>query len=79
MKTNYFNIIFLYLSQTYNKDDVSNVLENWLQNDVATVLMGDVNENLFENSMFEKFMKIKGFTQLISEPTFIAGSLLDHL
>ena len=79
LKTSHFSIIFLYLSQNYNKDSVYNLLENWIQNDVATVVMGDINENLYENSMFEKFMKIKGFAQLINEPTFIAGSLLDHL
>ena len=79
LKTSHFNTIFLYLSQNYDKDSLFALLEDWIQDDIPTTVMGDVNENSLESSVFEKFMMSMGFTQLIQEPTFIAGSLLDHL
>ena len=79
LKTSYFNIVFLYLSQGYTKDDVFTLLNNWINNETPTAVMGDVNENLLENSCFEKFMKSKSFSQMITKPTYKYGSMIDHL
>ena len=79
LKAKHFNIIFLYLSKNYEKDIVFHTLKDWIQNDIPTAILGDINENLYEGSKFHDFMNDKGFTQQIEEPTFIAGSLLDHL
>ena len=79
LKTSYFNIVFLYLSQGYTKDDVFTLLNNWINNETPTTVMGDVNENLLDNSCFEKFMKSKGFSQMITKPTHKYGSMIDHL
>ena len=57
LKTDHFSIIFLYLSQNYDKDFVYKILDSWIQSDIPTAVLGDINENLFETSMFEKFMK----------------------
>ena len=79
LKTSYFNIVFLYLSQECTKGDVFTLLNNWINNETPTTVMGDVNENLLENSRFEKFMKSKGFSQMITKPTHKYGSMIDHL
>ena len=41
--------------------------------------MGDINENSLAKSKFETFMKSKGFTQQIQEPTHLQGSVIDHV
>ena len=80
LMTDHFNAIFLYLSQNYNRDLVFNTLKDWiLDTDIPTALLGDINENEHGVSKFHQFMKNEGFTQHIKDPTFIAGSLLDHL
>ena len=79
LKTMHFNIVFLYLSQGYSKDAVYPILDSWIDSRVPTTIMGDVNENLLEKSSFEKFMKSKGFSQMITQPTHIGGSIIDHL
>ena len=78
LKTSYFNIVFLYLSQECTKDNVFTLLNNWINNETPTTVMGDVNENLLD-SCFEKFMKSKGFSQMITKPTYKYGSTIDHL
>ena len=50
-----------------------------MKESTPTVVMGDVNENILENSKFEKFMKTKGFHQIIEKATYIDGSIIDHL
>ena len=61
-KTLKFDVIFLYLSNDYNKQEVFNHLEHWLQIRKPMALMGDVNEDALENSVFEKFMRSKSPT-----------------
>ena len=78
-KTSNFNIIFLYLSENYPKNSVFALLENWIEEDFPTAVMGDVNENIFDKSKFQEFMASKNFLQMIQEPTYIKGSLIDHL
>ena len=78
-KTTYFNIIFLYLSNDYNKQNVFNLLDNWIQVQTPTAVMGDINEDALENSMFQKFMKSKDFYQMVDKPTRESGKLIDHI
>ena len=81
-KTAQFHIIFLYLSQNYNKEDIAIILETLIEADVPTAVIGDINENLnklSKSTKFEKMMKKKGFNQLIKEPTFDSGSIIDHI
>merc|ERR1712051_1053744 len=78
-KTRYFNIIFLYLSNDYNKQNVFHLLDNWIQVQTPTAVMGDINEDALENSMFQNFMRSKGFNQMIDKPTRSSGKLLDHI
>ena len=79
LKTSNFNIIFLYLSKDYDKHSVFHLLEDWIKENTPTAVIGDINENLLENSKFENFMKAKDFQQMIQRPTFEKGSILDHI
>ena len=60
-QTEKFDIIFLYLSNDYDKQYVFTLLNGWIQTQRPTAIIGDVNENSFEDSKFEKFMKGEGF------------------
>ena len=82
LKTSQFHIIFLYLSQNYNKENLAIMLDKWIEADVPTAVIGDINENLnklSKSTKFEKLMKEKGFNQLIKEPTHETGSIIDHI
>ena len=74
-----FNVIFLYLSQDYQKEPLFNILDSWIDENTPTAVIGDINENLYEHSKFEKYMETKGFQQMIKRPTFEKGSILDHI
>ena len=78
-KTLKFDIIFLYLSNDYNKQEVFEHLEHLLQIRKPMALLGDINENALENSVFETFMRGKGFYQMVNRPTRESGKLLDHI
>ena len=81
MKTKDFHVIFLYLSSNYDKNCLFALLDIWIEKDVPTAVLGDVNEDLLKMKKiaFEKKMAKKGFHQLIKEPTCVTGSLIDHI
>ena len=80
-RTTYFHIIFLYLSKNYNKVELFEFLDNWIDMDFPTAVIGDINENLglFKKAPFKQKMISKGFQQLIKEPTCTTGGLIDHI
>ena len=78
-KTKFFNVIFLYLSNDYNKQSIFGLLDNWIQPQIPTAVMGDVNEDALENSSLEKFMRSKDFYQMVDKPTRESGKLIDHI
>ena len=55
------------------------LLDGWIEDNIPTAVMGDINENSLEKSKFENFMKGKDFHQMIQRPTFEKGSILDHV
>ena len=79
MKTDAFDIIFLYLSKDYEEQELFNLLEKWIGSQKPTSVIGDVNWDFSENSSMKKFMTNKGFRQLIKNPTFDKGTLIDHI
>ena len=79
IKTDTFDIIFLYLSKQFDEAHLLSVLENWLESKMPTVVMGDVNWDFRNNSGMKKFMQRKNFKQLIDRPTFLQGTLIDHV
>ena len=74
-----FDVIFLYLSKDYEKESLFNLIESWIDENTPTAVIGDINENLYEHSNFEKFMRTKSFQQMMKRPTFEKGSILDHI
>ena len=77
--TKFFNVIFLYLSNDYDKQSVFDLLDNWIQPQIPTAVMGDVNEDALENSMLEIFLRSKDFYQMVDKPTRESGRLIDHI
>ena len=56
------------------------MLDGWIRDNIPTVIMGDMNEDLLkEKFKLKDHMSCKGFTQLVEHPTFDRGSLLDHI
>ena len=80
-KTHEFHIIFLYLSHNFNTDDLFTLLDMWIEKDVPTSVIGDINQNMlnFKKGTFARRMKLRGFQQLLKEPTCDTGSLIDHI
>jgi len=58
---------------------VFKLLSKWINFDVPTAVIGDMNKNILSKSKLETFMISKGFTQLLQESTYIQGSIIDHI
>ena len=81
-RTAKFDAIFVYWSSGCNNEETSeimNILDSWIVNDRPTTIMGDMNMDFSEDCKLNKFLKKKGFCQLIMESTFETGSLIDHV
>ena len=85
-KTKDFNIVFLYLSSNCKKASLFSHIDSWIEKDIPTAIMGDINEDFIKGERLKKasmqfgnMMTIRGFRQLIKEPTFISGSVIDNV
>ena len=85
-KTKDFHTVFLYLSGNCKKTCLFNLLDSWIVKDVPTVIMGDMNADFLEGEKLKKastrfvnMMTVRGFHQLIKEPTFTSGKIIDHI
>ena len=69
------------LSSNYKKEDLFTLLDMWIEQDVATAVIGDINENpsKLKKHPFSNKMISLGFEQVIKEPTCQTGSLIDHI
>ena len=80
MKTDILDVIFLYLSQKFEWNDLKDKLEEWIEEDRSVTVIGDMNiDYLRKNHDFIKYMKIKNFAQLVDKPTHKCGGLLDQI
>jgi len=75
--------LFLYRKQAFNVHDFVNNLAhitNWYTIDV---ILGDFNINYFDEKESHNLRNILestlGYQQIVSKPTFLSGSLLDHV
>merc|ERR1712062_320255 len=83
-KTMDFNIVFLYLSSNCKKDDLFTLLDSWIEKEmIPTAIMGDMNEKFLAGEKLKKastrfvsMMTIRGFHQLIKEPTHRDGNII---
>ena len=80
VRSEYLDVIFIYLSQGFNKDELFKLLENWIVETKETAILGDVNWNYSEKHDMKDFMAKKNFSQLIKSPTREHGStIIDHI
>ena len=79
LRTYKFDAIFVYLSSGCSKDDVSQLLETWINRDIPTTIMGDFNIDFSKDDKLVKSLEQIGFEQLINESTIDTGNLIDHI
>ena len=79
MKTDNFNLIFLYLSEGFNRAELFNLLDVWIENKTPTAILGDVNWDFSDDCRMKKFMEARKFQQLVDTATCDSGRLIDHV
>ena len=83
----YLQIILLYRSPTVSSNIFLHMLKHVMnlrhiaENQIATVIMGDFNENIMDkcNSDVHHLMNTNGYNQLVQFPTTDRGTLIDHI
>ena len=59
---------------------MTRLLENVSTMNIPTVVMGDFNDNLYDNTcQVEQFMLAQGYTQLVMQATTDRATLIDHV
>ena len=75
--------LFLYRKQTSNVHDFLNNLNHIITWYTIDVILGDFNINYFNEKESYNLKNILestlGYQQIVSKPTFLSGSLLDHV
>ena len=77
--TDEFDVLFLYASNGCDQKHLCSLLEESMDMDNATAVLGDFNIEYQTNSKLKQFMDSKKCSQLIKHPTFDSGSLIDHV
>ena len=74
-------VITVYRSEKGNTKELLQHIENNLNEDKSTVVMGDFNICYLanRNNTISKFLEANGFRQLVNEATHIKGRHIDHL
>ena len=73
------DILSLYVSGNNDQAQLCTILEQLIDHERPTVVMGDMNINYLEKSALKGFMEEMGFSQLVQNSTFDSGSLIDHM
>ena len=74
------DVLFLYLSKNFDWRALKKILITFVQQKKDLAIMGDMNIDLLsENHKLLEFLSEKGFVQMIKQPTYESGSLLDHI
>ena len=75
--------LFVYRKQTSNAHDFVNNLNHIINWYTIDVILGDFNINYFDEKESHNLKNILentlGYQQIVSKPTFLSGSLLDHV
>ena len=79
ISTQHFDILSMYVSQNQNLKDLCEEIQYCIQENQPMVILGDMNMGENSNNYFQKFLRSKGFKQMIVEPTFDGGSIIDHI
>ena len=79
MRTEKFDLVFVYISSGCNKHEVFKLLEAWIENERPTAIIGDTNMDYLKECKIATFLETKGFEQQIKEATKDSGSLIDQV
>ena len=79
VKTIAFDLIFMYLSKDFDHDSLFRNVDNWIEKDKPTAVIGDVNWDFSRDTRMKKSMKVRGFSQQIQKATYDDGTLIDHV
>lgn len=72
------SFLLLYRKNTFNREDSLYLIQHFLENEVIDVILGDFNVNaLSEENYFLHYLT--EYKQVVTEPTHISGSLIDHI
>ena len=74
-----FDVVFVYLSAGCKKNEIFCQLQQWIDKERPTTIMGDFNINYEKEDKFISAMEKIGFTQMIQESTCDTGSIIDHI
>ena len=79
LRTEKFDIIFVYISSGCSKIEVFKHLEKCIDKERPTAIMGDTNMDFLKECKINDFLENKGFQQLVQRATRESGSLIDHV
>nr|XP_054591539.1 uncharacterized protein LOC129155839 [Nothobranchius furzeri] len=75
--------MLLYKPPSYNlqkfKDNLKPVLHYFNQFPGTKIVMGDMNDDALVSNSFVSFMKLQGYTQIVTSPTTENNTLIDHV
>lgn len=73
--------IYLYLSKGYDWQVLKDMLDDWIDSNVPTIVMGDVNWHWSDNgkNSMKAYMKSKKFDQIVKRATHEEGHIIDHV
>ena len=71
-------LVLMYLSKNCPMGEVTNCLEEILSRNFLSIVTGDFNFDAREENSVINFLSMKGFKQLITEPTHDKGRVIDN-
>nr|XP_054593309.1 uncharacterized protein LOC107395497 [Nothobranchius furzeri] len=75
--------MLLYKPPSYNlqkfKDNLKPVLHYFNECPGTKIVMGDMNDDALVSNSFVSFMKLQGYTQIVTSPTTENNTLIDHV
>jgi len=72
------SFLLLYRKNSSNRQDSLYLVQHFLINESVNIILGDFNVNaLSENNYFLDYLT--DYHQVVTEPTHISGSLIDHI
>jgi len=72
------SFLLLYRKNTFQRGDSLYLVQHFLENETVDIILGDFNVNaLDENNYFLEYLT--EYEQVVTEPTHISGSLIDHI
>ena len=76
-----FKILLIYRKQSQSIHSFREILTYLIQSNSPDIILGDFNINFLseDSSYFLDLMNENSYIQLVSEPTYMLGSLLDHI